>query len=399
VLKIKMILVTVLITLTGLLAGTGCLVPFGFPPVATAPTVDPATGQASVNQAWSLIQQQYVEPGKIDTLKMSGAAIKGMLDTLYDHYSSYLDPETYNLRYLPSLEGKFDGIGATVSEENQTARVVSTQPGSPAEKAGVKAGDVILAVDGVSVANMSLTEVIVRVRGPRGTTVKLTLRHADGVEPVTLDIVRAEIKLATVRAEMRDYIAVITLSSFADTTDAELTPFLASLASEKATGIVLDVRGNPGGPLQAVVDVVSHFVKPGDLVVDVVEKGKHTPSRAVKTEVTTDLPLVVLVNKDSASASEVLTGALKDYQRATIAGEKTYGKGSVNVMFQLRDGSALYLTVGRWFTPNEQLIEGKGIEPDIPLTVTGDAAISWAVDYLKSGARATATASPEAVYG
>jgi carboxyl-terminal processing protease len=331
---------------------------------------------------------------------MSGAAIKGMLDALNDPYSAYLDPETYNLRYIPSLEGKFDGIGATVSGENNTARVVSTQPGSPAEKAGVRAGDIILAVDGVSVENMSLTEVIVRVRGPRGSTVKLTIRHAGETTPVTLELVRAEIKFATIRSEMKDSIAVIEISSFADTTDAELIPILSSLAPQKVTGIILDVRSNPGGPLQSVVDVVSHFVKPGDLIVDVVDnKGNHSPSTARKTDVTTDLPIVVLVNNDSASASEVLTGALKDYKRATIAGIKTYGKGSVNVMFQLRDGAAMYITVGRWLTPNGQLIEGKGIEPDIPLTVTGDAEISWAVDYLKSGAKGTVELVPDTVYG
>lgn len=398
-LKIKTAFVILLITVITFVGATGCIMPFSPSSTATPTQVPPGLSQAAIDQAWSLIQQEYVDKSKIDNQQMSGAAIKGMLDALNDPYSAYLDPETYRLRYVPTIEGKFDGIGATVSGENNTARVVSTQPGSPAEKAGIKPGDIILAVDGVSVENMSLTEVIIRVRGPSGSTVKVTVRHAGETAPTDIDIVRAEIKLTTVRSEMRDSIAVITISSFADTTDAELVPVLSSLPQQKATGIVLDVRGNPGGPLLSVVDVVSHFLRPDDLIVDVVEKGVHTPSKAGKTDVTTDLPMVVLVNNDSASASEVLTGALKDYKRATIAGTKTYGKGSVNVMFRLRDGSAMYMTVGRWLTPNGQLIEGQGIEPDVPLTITGDAEINWAVDFLKSGVRGTAESIPEVVYG
>jgi carboxyl-terminal processing protease len=399
VLKIRTVFTILFITVVTFVGATGCVLPFGPPSVSTGTPVPESVSQEAIDQAWSIIHRQYVDTSKIDNQAMSGAAIKGMLTALNDPYSAYLDPETYNLRYIPTLEGKFDGIGATVSGENNTARVVSMQPGSPAEKAGMRPGDIILAVDGESVENMSLTEVIVRVRGPKGSTVKITVRHEGETTPTVVEVVRAEIKLTTVRSEMRDSIAVITLESFADTTDAELIPVLASLAPQKATGIVLDVRNNPGGPLASVVDVVSHFVKPGDLIVDVVEQGAHSPSKAKQTDVTTDLPMVVLVNNDSASASEVLTGALKDYKRATIAGTKTYGKGSVNVMFQLRDGSAMYMTIGRWLTPKGTLIEGQGIEPDIPLTQTGDAAVNWAVDYLKSGGKTSTGIVPAVVYG
>ena len=175
---------------------------------------------------------------------------------------------------------------------------------------------------------------------------------------------------------------------------------MSSLSEQKAAGIIIDLRENPGGLLQSVVDIASHFLKPGDLVVDVVDnKGEHSPSKAGETSVRTDLPVVVLVGNHSASGSEVLSGALKDYKRATIAGNTTFGKGSVNILRQLKDGSGIYITIARWLTPNGQLIEGKGIEPDIKLEVSGDDAIAWAIDYLKSGKRAINSPVPEYIYG
>ena len=396
--KIKMALIILLITAVTFISGAGCLMPFAPAPTGAATPVDQAVSQASVDQAWSLIQQDYVDKSKIDNSKMSGAAIKAMLDTLNDPYTAYMDPETYNLS-LTGMQGKFDGIGASVTEENNTARIISVQPGSPAEKAGVRAGDVILAVDGNSTENKTLTEVIA-LRGPRGTSVKLTIRHEGETTPVDITVVRAEIKISTVKSEMRDNIDVITISSFAETTDDELTPILAALPQQKAAGIVIDLRDNPGGLLQTVVDIASHFLKPGNLIVDVVDNGGgHSPSKAVSTSVTTDLPVVVLVGNHSASGSEVLSGALKDYKRATIAGTTTYGKGSVNILRQLKDGSGIYITIARWLTPNGQMIEVKGIEPDITLTETGNDEITWAVSYLKNGNKGTAEIIPDVTYG
>ncbi len=402
----KKLLVFLLVIAIGLISGTGCLVPFGS--TSTPPTsVPPAVSLSSVDQAWSIIQEDYVDKSKIDNVKMSGAAITAMLNSLNDPYTAYMDAETYRLS-LSSMQGQFEGIGAVVTAENKTAKIVSTQPNSPAEKAGLKANDTIIAVDGVSTAGMSLTEVIFRVRGPRGSTVRLTIQREGQPTPLQFDIVRAQIQVETVKSEMRDGIAVITINSFAENTDTELAPIISSLANQKASGVIIDLRENPGGLLQTVVDIASHFLKPGDLVVDVVDnKGNHSPSKAGQTSVTTDLPMVILVGNHSASGSEVLSGALKDYKRATIAGQKTFGKGSVNILRQLKDGSGIYITVARWLTPNGQLIEGKGIEPDIQLQVTGDDAIKWAIDYLKSGKK-TADASfrpefesvvPDFVYG
>ncbi len=397
--RIKTALIILLITIITFTSGTGCLMPFSPAPVSTATPVAPGISLGSIDQAWALIQQDYVDKSKIDNSKMSGAAIKAMLETLNDPYTAYMDPETYRLS-LSSMEGKFDGIGATVSGENKTAKVVSVYPDSPAEKAGVKAGDIILAVDGRSTEGMSLTEVIVRIRGPRGSSVKLTIQREGEATPVEITIIRAEIKIITVKSEMKDNISVIAISGFSATTDDELVPVLAALPQQKATGIVIDLRDNPGGLLQTVVDVASHFLKPGDLVVDVVDnKGEHSSSKAGRSSITTDLPAVVLVGNHSASGSEVLAGALKDYKRATIAGGKTYGKGSVNTLRQLNDGSGIYITIARWLTPKGQMIEGKGIEPDVALELKGNDAVNWAIDYLKSGRKGTVERVPELVYG
>ena len=223
---------------------------------------------------------------------------------------------------------------------------------------------------------------MLHIRGPKGTSVRLLILHQGETEPEEIEIVRAEIELPSVYFEMRGDIAYINITYFSERTDEELSPVLESITQEAATGIILDLRSNPGGLLETVVDVASHFLKEG-VVVDVVDnQGKHTSSSVKPSEITTDLPMVVLVDNYSASGSEVLAGALQDHGRATIAGTKTYGKGSVNILRQLKDGSGLYITTARWLTPNGRLIEGKGIDPDYELK-EGEDAIQWAIDYLK----------------
>ncbi len=395
--KFKMVFVSVL-TVLSLSWGTGCIAPFAPPATSTGTAVAPEVALASVDQAWDIIQGDYVDKSKIDNSKLSGAAITAMLETLNDPYTTYLDAESYRLT-LTSMQGTFDGIGATLNGENNTAKIVAVQPDSPAEQAGVKPGDIIRAVDGVSTEGMSLTEVIARVRGPRGSSVKLTLEREGEPGPIEITIVRAAIKIVSVTSKMQDGIAVIEINSFAETTDQELKTVLSGLPGQNATGIILDLRDNPGGLLQSVVDIASHFLKPGDLVVDVVDnKGRRESSKAGQTDVTSDLPIVVLVNENSASGSEVLSGALRDHNRATIAGTKTFGKGSVNILRQLTDGSGIYITIARWYTPSGQLIEGKGIEPQVPLDLTGDEEVNWAIDYLKSSGASTPPATPKTTF-
>jgi len=262
--------------------------------------------------------------------------------------------------------------------------IIAPIPDSPAAKAGIKAGDIILEIDGESTSEISLVEAVLYIRGPKGTPVRLLILHQGETEPGDIEIVRDEIEVPSVHFEMKGDIAYINITYFSERTNEELSPVLESMTEEAATGIILDLRSNPGGLLQTVVGVASRFLEEG-IVVDVVDnQGEHTTSAAKPKGATTDLPLVVLVDSYSASGSEVLAGALQDHTRAPIAGTKTYGKGSVNILHRLKDGSGLYITTARWLTPNGRPIEGEGITPDYELDLEKVDAIQWAIDYLKS---------------
>jgi carboxyl-terminal processing protease len=341
-------------------------------------------GLGTVSEAWDIIFEDYVEKDSLDAEALRQGAIKGMVEALDDPYTAYLDAETYQLS-LSGLEGRFDGIGAAVTRRDDKIIIVEPFPDSPAEKAGIRANDEVLEIDGNSVSEMSLVEAVLLVRGPRGTPVKLLVLHDGETEPVEIEVVRDEIEIASVHFRMIEDIAYIKITDFSARTDDELLSALNSLIQENASGIILDLRRNLGGTLTSVVDVASRFLTEGIVVSVVDSQGSRTTRPVVHQEVTTDLPLVVLVDDYSASGSEVLAGALQDYSRATIAGSQTFGKGSVNILRRLSDGSGLYITFARWFTPHGRLIEGQGIVPDYQLEMEGEEAIQWAVDYLKSG--------------
>ena len=336
-----------------------------------------------VKQAWNVIFNDYVDRDQLDAGTLEQGAIEGMVKALDDPYSAYLDAETHQLG-LSSLEGEIEGIGAQVAIKDEQLTVIAPIADSPAAKAGIRAGDIILEIDGKPTAEMSLVEAVLSIRGPGGTSVRLLVRHQDETEPVEIEIVRARIELVSVRFEMREDIADITITYFSSRTNEELIPVLANLTGQGAKGIILDLRGNPGGVLDVVVDVASHFISDGVVVNVVDNRGRRTAIEVKPTEVTTELPMVVLVNGSSASGSEVLAGALQDYGRAAIAGRQTFGKGSVNIIRQLKDGSALYLTTARWLTPNGRPIEGVGIAPDHVLDLEGEEMLQWAVDYLQA---------------
>jgi carboxyl-terminal processing protease len=372
--KLKIIVLSLL--LAGIIAlsfGAGC---------ALGTKTSPKQGLDVIDQAWNIIFQDYVAKDKLDATKLTQGAIKGMVEALDDPYTSYLDAQSYQLS-LRSLEGKIEGIGASVSVKDGQITIIAPVAGSPAEKAGIRAGDIIQEIDGRSTSGMSLAEVVLSIQGPKGTTVTLLVLHQGDTEPEAITIVRAEIELPSVSFKMKDDIAYINITYFSARTAQELALALESMPQQTA-GIVLDLRSNPGGLLETVIDVAGFFLKEG-VVVDVVDnEGKHTVSLVRPGEITTDLPMVVLVDSYSASGSEVLVGALQDYSRATIAGTTTYGKGSVDVLRQLKDGSGLYITTARWLTPNGRLIEGKGLNPDYKLELKGEDAVQWAIDFLKS---------------
>ncbi|MBI2979462.1 MAG: S41 family peptidase [Chloroflexi bacterium] len=385
--KVKIVIITLLSVVSLVLAfGAGCTLGTSS---TTPATVGPATanlGLDVVTEAWGIIFQDYVEKDKLDARVLSGGAIKGMVEALNDPYTTYLDVETYQLN-SSNLEGKFEGIGAYVGIRDGKLMVIAPIPGSPADKAGIKAGDLILEVDGSATSEMSLEVAVLHIRGPRGTTVRLLILHQGEAGPEEINIVRQEIEVSSVLFEMKGDIAYININHFSGRTDEELSPVLKSVEQAAATGIILDLRSNPGGLLNEVVDVASHFLKEG-VVVRVVDNQGNQSSLSVKpADVTTSLPMIMLADNFSASGSEVLAGALQDYGRAKLAGIKTYGKGSVNTLRRLKDGSGLYITIARWLTPNGRLIEGKGISPDYELELTGEDVIQWAIDYLKGNKR------------
>jgi len=373
----KIIVITLLLVVSLALSfGAGCTL-VDSTPTSTEPGLD------NIAEAWDVIVNDYVDKDRLDTDALSQAAIKGMMEALDDPYSAYLDAEAYQLS-LTNLEGKFEGIGAYVGVKDEQIMIIAPIADTPAAKAGIKPGDIILEIDGKPTSEMSLAEAVIYIRGPKGTSVRLLTLHQGETEPENIEIVRGEIEVPSVHFEMQGDIAYINITYFSERTDEELSPMLESITEEAATGVILDLRSNPGGLLQTVVDVASRFLKEG-IVVDVVDnQGEHTTSAVESKGATIDLPLVVLVDSYSASGSEVLAGALQDYDRAVIAGTRTYGKGSVNIMHQLKDGSGLYITTARWLTPNGRPIEGEGIVPDYELELEEEDAIQWAIDYLKN---------------
>ncbi len=344
---------------------------------------------AAIEDAWRIITEEYVDKDNIDLTALSEAAIKAMMEFIDDPYSSYLDRDAY-LESLHSLEGKYEGIGAEVSTVEGQAVIMSVYAGSPAEKAGLEPGDVILAVNGEDVQGLGLMDIVLKVRGPKGTPVTVTVLRSGAGGGFDLTMTRDEVYEKSVAFEMIGEYAHIAISQFAEKTDEELGRVLEQLETNGARGIVLDLRYNPGGLLDSVVDSASRFLKEGVVFSVRYSDGREEVYKVRDKKTTTDLPMVVLVNGFSASGSEVVAGALQDHGRALIAGSTTFGKGSVNALTPIGADQGMYITIARWLTPDGHLIEQNGIEPDEYLSIHEMEMVGWAIDFLQGASTAAA---------
>lgn len=341
-----------------------------------------------VEEVWNTVLDSYVESSSLDKEKLAEAAVRGMIESLEDPYTSYLTPAEAEIAH-GELEGNFGGIGAIVEIQNGIVTVVSPLPDSPAERAGIRPGDRIIEIDGLSTASMSLTEAVLHIRGEKGTRVTLTILHPGEDVPLKIEIVRDIITVPSVQWGMvgTGDIAHISITSFTEQTHSELSSALRQLLSLDLRGIILDLRNNGGGLVTSAVDVASQFVDEGVIVYALDNKGKRRDWTAKSGGLALSIPLAVVVNEYTASASEIVAGALQDHQRAPIIGVRTFGKGSMQQVFELSNGGSLHVTFAHWFTPAGHQIQGQGITPDIIVEAPPDGvegadpqlnrAISW----------------------
>jgi len=362
-----------------------------------------------VDEAWNTILNDYVDKDKVDLDALSSSAIKAMLESIHDPYAAYFNPAEYKIIKQINLEGTFGGIGAMVTIRDGQIAVIAPIAGTPAERAGIKPGDKILQINGNSTEGMSLEEAVLKIQGEPGTQVTIQVLHQGEEAPITLVITREEIDLPSVYPEiiqgnstttptpapivtpMPNGIALITITYFSERTGDETVSALKNVLASGAKGIVLDLRDNPGGVLDSAVAVASQFLKDGIVLYALNSNGKKETWDVKPGGLATDLPLAVLVNGNSASASEVVAGALQDRERAPLIGNQTFGKGSINHFRQLSDGSAIYISIGRWYTPNGRQIEGNGLTPNIVVERTEqdvqqgkDPQFDQAIEYIKS---------------
>lgn len=323
-------------------------------------------------EAWDLIHEQYVDQ-PVDDLQLMRGAISGMLAALGDQHTSYMDPDEYKQANMP-MEGEYEGIGAYVDTTSDYLTIVSPMPDSPAEEAGLKAGDKIIKVDGEDQTGIDGSLVLRKVLGPAGSQVTLTILREGSEEPFDVTITRAKIQLKSVVYEMReDGIAYVNLSSFGDDTTRDLKAALRELMAQEPKGLILDLRNNGGGYLNTAIEVVSQFIGDGVVMYEEYGDGTRQTFEAIRGGLATEIPLVVLVNEGTASASEITAGAIQDYERGLLVGVTTFGKGSVQNWIPLKDEQgAVRVTVARWLTPKERQIHKVGLEPDVVVELTAD---------------------------
>lgn len=341
---------------------------------------------------WQKLEEKYYDKSKLDPQQMLNGAITGLAQSLGDPYTMYLPP-VQNTNFKDGLAGQFSGIGAELGTQEKQIIVIAPLAGSPAERAGIKAGDYILKVDGESTIDWTLPFTVSKIRGPKGTNVDLSILHKDSEKPLDIKITRDTITVKSVEGWIKNAkdiegidisknlngvngkIAYIRLSQFGDSTNndwiAIINKFNLQMQSDfSIKGLVIDLRNNPGGYLADAVYISSEFLKLGTpVVLEENAQGAKATLSVSRRGIMYDIPLIVLINKGSASASEIVSGALRDNKRAILVGETSFGKGTIQQADDLGAGAGLHVTIAKWLTPNGTWVNGKGLTPDITVAL------------------------------
>lgn len=333
-------------------------------------------------EAWEIVEESYVDQ-PVDQEAMMRGAIRGMLDSLGDQHTSYMDPEEHE-QATTSLDGteSYEGIGAWVDISSDYLTIISPFPDSPADQAGLQPGDKIIAIDGEDMTGVDGELVRQQVLGPAGTTITLTIMR-EGFKPFDVDVTRASVFVPSIESYMlEDNIGYIRIFQFGNKTGDDLREAIKELSAENPAGLILDLRYNGGGYLFSSIEVASEFIEEGEIVLyEEYGDGSRDTHEALKGGLALDIPLVVLVNEGTASASEIVAGALQDHGRAPLVGVTTFGKGSVQTWVPLSDDQgAVRVTIARWLTPLERQIHQIGLEPDYMVSVVAQAAIDEGFD-------------------
>ncbi len=344
---------------------------------------------------WRLLLNRYIAPEELTTQKMLFGAVDGLVRAIGDPYTVFMTP-SQNRDFRQALEGKLQGIGAELAFRDGQVVVVAPLKGSPAQTAGVLPEDIIIEVDGIDITGENLNQVVQRIRGKKGTTVTIKIVREGSFNPLTLSIVRDNITIPSVESRLIESgsgsVAYIALNQFGDNSIDELRVALQGFMEQSPKGLIVDVRFNGGGYLESAVELTSLFLRQGMIVSVERREGEPEPHYAYGRPLAPDLPLVVLINQGSASASEIVAGALKDHKRATIIGMKSFGKGTVQEVIDLPGGSSLRVTTAHWLTPGGKNLGKEGVHPDIVVDRTAedlqaerdpqlDAALEWLLDY------------------
>ncbi len=341
-------------------------------------------------EAWNKLKQKSVSDP--ESKKMIYGSIAGMLSSVDDPYTVFFSPED-NKRFREDIQGEFDGIGVELVSKDNLPTVVAPLSGSPAEKAGMKSGDVIIEVDGTKTEGINFNEIINKIRGKKGTKVNIKVFRQGKDDPLTFDVERDKIVVKSIQWDTKNIdgrkYSVVKINQFGDDTDSLFEQYISEVIKDKPEGIVVDLRNNPGGYLESAVNLSSYFLDGGIVVSEKDRSGQQKEYKVTRKSRLKNFKTVVLVNNGSASASEIFAGALQDRKVAKVIGEKTFGKGSVQELLELSDGSAVKITVAKWLTPNGRAINGEGIAPDIDLKASEDKnddnQLNRAIEFLKSG--------------